>query len=211
MRKVYFLGTSGGCLDAFYLHKEIYGHSSDNFFLSDEHSIGEKIYGQTVAGPFTFIDNLPNSDCEFVYQCGSIKNHKMRHVWFKRAVDVGMTPRTLVSHTAYIHETALIGRGCVIYPGVKIMTNVRIGENCIILPNTVINHDSDIGDFCIINSACVINGNVRIGNNTYIGSSTSLKENIEVCNNVTLGMCSMVLNSLNEEGIYFGFPAKKIR
>lgn len=211
MSKVYFFGTSGGCLDAFYLNREIHGNSIENFFLSDEHNDGEKIHGQHVAGPFDFINTLSEIGCEFVYQCGSVNNHKTRDIWFKKAVSIGMIPRTLISKIAYIHPTALIGKGSIIYPGVKIMTNVSIGENCIVLPNTVINHDSHIGNYCIINTACVINGNVSVGDKSYIGSSTSIKEKLEIHNKVTIGMDSMILNSINKEGLYYGSPAKFIR
>ena len=149
MRKVYFFGTSGGCLDAFYLNYEINEDSGDGLFLSDRHKPGEVIYGHKVLGSFNCIDNLVGENLEFVYQCGSVKNHRSRDEWFNKAVKAGMTPRTLVSNKSYIHKTASIGKGSIIYPGVRIMPNVVIGQNCIVLPNTVINHDSKIGDFCI--------------------------------------------------------------
>jgi sugar O-acyltransferase (sialic acid O-acetyltransferase NeuD family) len=208
MSKLYFFGTTGGCLDAFYLYKEIFDESDDIYFLSNDHNLGQKLHGYSVAGPFEMIDNNQMDTSFFVYQCGSSANHTTRHIWFEKALKAGMTPKTLVSDAAYIHQTASIGAGCIIYPGVKVMANVNIGTNCIILPNTVINHDSIIGDFCILNSSCVINGNVYIGRNAYIGSNTSIKEKISICNNVTVGMGSNVLQKIDTKGIYFGSPAK---
>ena len=122
-----------------------------------------------------------------------------------------MVPTTLISSQAYVHKTASIGRGSIIYPGVKIMTNVEIGENCIILPNTVVNHNVRVGDYSIINSACVLNGGVELGHNCYVGSGSSFKENSRVMANTTIGMCSLVLNTLEITGLYFGSPAKLIR
>ena len=130
---------------------------------------------------------------------------------YNRAKKEGLVPRTLISKDAYIHDTASIGQGSIIYPGVKIMTNVILGENCVVLPNTVINHDTQVGDFSIINSSCVLNGGIQLGNNCYLGSSSSVKENCIISHDTTIGMSSCVLSSLNKPGIYFGSPAKFIR
>ena len=211
MSKIFCFGTSGGCLDAFYLYKETFNEVCEFFFLSDEHISGDNLFGYEVAGPFEYINNFSVKGCQFIFQCGSVENHKTRHIWFKKAIEVGMIPATLISSDAYIHKTASIGRGSIIYPGVKIMTNAKVGENCIILPNTVVNHDTYIGDYCIINSSCVLNGGINLGHNCYIGSSSTIKENIKILPKTTIGMCSVVLNEFKKSGLYFGAPAKFIR
>lgn len=209
--KVFCFGTSGGCLDALYLYKEIYKNTLEIFFLSNQHSIGEILYDHIVAGPFEFINNTKIEGAKFIYQCGSSENHIFRNVWFEKAIMNGMKPLTLISSLAYVNESASVGEGTIIYPGARIMANVNIGKNCIILPNAVINHDSIIGDYTIINSSCVINGYVKIGKNCYIGSSTSVKENVHILSKSTIGMCSLILESINKRGLYFGSPAKFIR
>ena len=211
IKTIYCFGTSGGCLDSFFLCKELCGGVERIKFLSDIHDVGEPLYGATVEGPFAHVAELQSKNAEFIYQCGSDKNHRDRHLWFEKAISFGLTPRTLISPEAFVHETASLGQGCILYPGAKIMTNVTLGRNCIVLPNTVINHDSFIGDFSIINSACVINGHVEIGRNSYIGSCTSIKERLSIHRNATVGMNSVVLKSIESEGIYYGFPAKRRR
>lgn len=211
MNKVFCFGMSGGCLDAFYLYKEIYKNTREVFFLSNQHSVGDVLFDHIVSGPFEFINNSKIKGTEFIYQCGSSDNHISRNVWFDKAIMNGMRPITLISSLAYVHESVSVGEGTIIYPGAKIMANVNIGKNCIILPNAVISHDSIIGDFTIINSSCVINGNVKIGKNCYIGSSTSVKENVRILSKSTIGMCSLILDSIDKKGLYFGSPAKFIR
>jgi len=211
MNKVFCFGTSGGCLDAFYLYKEIYKDSHEVLFLSNQHSSGDVLFEHIVHGPFESILSSITNNTHFVYQCGSSSNHISRSVWFEKAIVHGMTPITLISPEAYVHKTASIGEGAIIYPGVRVMANVIVGKNCIILPNSVVNHDANIGDYSIINSSCVINGGVKIGKNCYIGSSTSIKENVEILSKTTIGMCSLILKSLNKKGIYYGSPAKFIR
>jgi len=211
MSKVFCFGTSGGCLDSFYLFKEIFHDSDELLFLSDHHDVGESICDHKVAGSFQYAVSIEANAHKFIYQCGSVHNHQKRHLWFKRAIENGMTPITLISDKAYIHPTASIGRGSIIYPGVRIMANAQLGENSVVLSNTVINHDASVGDYCVINSSCVLNGGVILGNNCYIGSSSSIKENVTLLSNITLGMSSVVLKSLDKTGLYFGFPAKFIQ
>ncbi len=206
----YFFGTDGGCLDAFHLFKENNPNDENLKFLSDKHNIGEILHNYRVNGPFSSIKNSEFKNSSFVYQCGSALNHIDRNVWFEEAIKNGMVPKTLISKLAYIHSTASIGDGAVVYPGVKIMANVKIGLNCIILPNVVINHDSVIGDFSIINSSCVVNGEVKIGHNTYLGSLSAIKEKINITPKTTIGMFSNVLSDIKEQGLYYGNPAKFI-
>ena len=208
MNKIFFFGTSGGCLDSFYLNQEINGESNNQYFLSDIDQVGKQIQGKEVIGGFDYINDVNVENSEFVYQVGSVKNHISRDIWYKNAIVRGLIPRTLISKNAYVHKSASIGKGSIVYPGVKIMRDVCIGENCIVLPNSVINHDSKIENFCIINSSCVINGNVTIGHNSYIGSSTCIREDIMIEPKVTIGMSSVVLKSIRKEGVYFGNPLK---
>lgn len=204
----YIFGTDGGCLDAFYLFKENNPKDINIEFLSDLHKEGVILHDCKINGPFSTIKNSNLKGSSFVYQCGSSLNHIDRNLWFDEAIKNGMIPKTLVSKLAYIHNTAIIGSGTIIYPGVKIMANVKIGINSIILPNVIINHDCEIGNFSIINSSCVVNGGVKIGNNTYLGSLSAIKEKINIVPKTTIGMFSNVISDIERQGLYYGNPAK---
>ncbi|GAB4093719.1 UDP-3-O-(3-hydroxymyristoyl)glucosamine N-acyltransferase [Flaviaesturariibacter terrae] len=60
-----------------------------------------------------------------------------------------------------VSESAVIGEGTVIAPGVVIGNNVRIGSNCILQPNVV------IGDHCIIGNDCIIQSGTVIGSDAF--------------------------------------------
>jgi len=57
-----------------------------------------------------------------------------------------------------ISDTAIIGQGSTIMPGVYIGNKVNIGKNCIIFPHVTILDDCIIGDNVIIQSGTVIGG-----------------------------------------------------
>ena len=197
-------------LDAFYLFDECYNlENHEKFFLSDKLVKNTLFLGAKVLGGFSFIKNNAQSNL-FVYQCGNFNNVHSRNKWFNIAIKHKLFPLSLLSPLSYIHKTAKLGEGCIIYPGVKIMRNVTIGKNCIILPNSIINHGTSIGDFSIINSSVTLNGDVSIGERSYIGSGCIVRENLKVSDFIKIGMGSLVTKDLDEIGVYYGSPAKKI-
>ncbi|AWO01443.1 UDP-3-O-(3-hydroxymyristoyl)glucosamine N-acyltransferase [Chitinophaga alhagiae] len=64
--------------------------------------------------------------------------------------------RPFVPPTTPISDTAVVGEGTVLFPGVYVGHHVRIGKNCIIHPNVTIYDHSIIGDNVIIQAGAVI-------------------------------------------------------
>lgn len=69
--------------------------------------------------------------------------------------------RPLVPSSKMISESAEIGKGTIVQPGVFIGNNVKIGENCIIHANV------SIYDNCIIGNNVIIHSNTVIGGDAY--------------------------------------------
>ena len=49
----------------------------------------------------------------------------------------------------------------------------------------------------------------KSGKHIYFGTSSSIKQGLSICNNVTVGMGAVIVNNINESGIYVGIPASK--
>ncbi len=64
--------------------------------------------------------------------------------------------RPYVPPTSPISDTAVVGEGTIVSPGVFIGHHVRIGKNCIIHPNVTIYDHTVIGDNVIIHAGTVI-------------------------------------------------------
>lgn len=112
---------------------------------------------------------------------------------------------------------------------------VVIGENCVIGSNTAIVRGSaneqtiiedgvNIAPGCCIGHGTYIGKNVHFANNVTIGGSVSISEyNFIGCgsiinpgvsineSDVVIGAGTTVTKSINESGVYFGLPAKKIK
>lgn len=103
--------------------------------------------------------------------------------------------------------------------GISIPPTVEIGKGLMIehFGGIVINSNSKIGDFCTI-SHCVTIGNKKpggkspiIGNNVYICVGAKVLGEITIGNNCIIGANAVVLDSVPENSIVAGMPAKVIK
>ncbi|MBN1339926.1 MAG: UDP-3-O-(3-hydroxymyristoyl)glucosamine N-acyltransferase [Bacteroidales bacterium] len=101
--------------------------------------------------------------------------------------------RRFVPSTSAISETAVIGEGTVIQPGVFIGHHVSIGKNCLIHANAVIYDHTEIGDNVIIH------GNTVIGSDAFYHQRRTDKViKFESCgrviieNDVEIGACCTI-------------------
>jgi sugar O-acyltransferase (sialic acid O-acetyltransferase NeuD family) len=203
-----FFGADGGCLDAYYLAIECHEKKIRKRIILSDSAENDYPDNSVHYGGFETIEDGNLSGTNFIYQCGNVKNHRTRNIWYEKACKNGLNPLSCISNDSYIHPTTMIGAGVLIYPGVRVMRNVEIKDNVIVLPNTVINHDSKIGSYTILNSGVIINGNVDIGKNCFIGAGTQVRECVCIVDKVTIGMGSLVLSSVNKIGIYYGRPVR---
>lgn len=113
----------------------------------------------------------------------------------------------------------LIQRFVEMTTGISIPPTVEIGKGLMIehFGGIVINSNSKIGDFCTI-SHCVTIGNKKpggkspiIGNNVYICVGAKVLGEITIGNNCIIGANAVVLDSVPENSIVAGMPAKVIK
>ncbi|MCB0805926.1 MAG: UDP-3-O-(3-hydroxymyristoyl)glucosamine N-acyltransferase [Bacteroidales bacterium] len=101
--------------------------------------------------------------------------------------------RPFIPATAMVSESAEIGEGTVIQPGVFVGHNARIGKNCIIHANVTIYDHTIIGDNVIIHSGSVLGADAF-----YFQKRENYTAKFESCgrvvikNNVEIGSCCTI-------------------
>lgn len=117
---------------------------------------------------------------------------------------------TVIHPNCIFSEWVEIGPGAAISAGCILTCNIKIGAHCQLNYNTTIGHDFKAGDFFSTAPSANINGNVTVGARVYIGSNAALRQGIILPDDVVIGMGAVVLNSIEQPGIYAGIPAVKI-
>lgn len=119
--------------------------------------------------------------------------------------------QTLIHPSATVSPWVEIGEGSIVTAGTILTCNIQLGKHTHINLNSTIGHDCNIGDYFTTAPAVNISGGCNFNECVYIGTNAAVRDKINICESVTIGMGSVVINNIEESGIYAGIPAKKIR
>jgi len=129
----------------------------------------------------------------------------------KRYKEAGFDFLNLISKSAKISGTAILGKGIIIQYGVNVSSEATIGDFVKLNTGCNIMHDSIIGDYSTIAPNAVILGKVNIGKSCYIGSNSTILPNLTICDHVTIGAGAVVTKNINKPGKYAGIPARLMK
>ncbi len=214
-KKIIILGTGGNCIDILDTINDMNvvdratTYVCAGFLDDNKDNWGKEFRGVRVLGPLDSASS--HQDCLFVNGIGSPLNFWMK----KEIISITKIPddrfETIIHPSASISSMARLGRGTVVFQNVTITSNVQVGNHVIILPNSVISHDDFIGDYTCVAGGVCISGNVTIGHSCYLGINSALKGNIKIGNDCLVGMGSVVIDSVADNSVVVGNPAKYLR
>ncbi|MBW7675601.1 acetyltransferase [Chryseobacterium chendengshani] len=141
-----------------------------------------------------------------------IGNPKLRIKLFEKFMKLGGTFTSTISKDTESGSYGVeIGIGCNILSGVKISNDVIIGKGAIIYYNSIITHDVVIGEFVELSPGTTVLGRSKIGDFTQIGSGAIIFPDLVIGNNVVIGAGAVVTQSLPDNCVAVGIPAKIIK
>ncbi len=157
-------------------------------------------------GELSKIDQFPS-----FLAIGSMSNMLLREKILKDLKNKNLLSLNAISTKANFSSGATLGFGNIILPFVQIGVNVTLGDGNIIFSNSTIEHDSKIGNNVNIAPGVNIAGSVSIEDNVYIGVGANIIDGIKIGKNSVIGAGSTVLEDIEENSVYVGTPAKKIK
>ena len=107
-------------------------------------------------------------------------------------------------------------RGNIVCAGVRFTNNIQVGNFSIFNLNATIGHDCVIEDFANIAPGANISGNVHIGARCWIGTGAVINQGadgakLSIGGGTTVGSGSVVVKSCDQDAVYVGIPAKRIK
>lgn len=123
----------------------------------------------------------------------------------------GIMLATLVDPSAIVSETADIGEGSVLMPGVVVNANTRIGAHCILNTACTIDHDGNIGIGAQIGPGVHAAGDVAIGDQSIIGIGATLLPGVYVGPEAVVGAGAVVTKDVMDGLTVTGIPAQPLR
>ena len=139
-----------------------------------------------------------------VHYLVGIANLKYRQPITQRFIDAGANFLTYIHPSAYVSESASVGRGTVIAPNVNLGPMTKIGEFNMINARCSIGHDTNIGKFNFLSPNVCFSGGTQIGNSNLFGINSATIPGIQVGDRNKI-MAGMVLdkNVVNDEIVFY--------
>ena len=116
----------------------------------------------------------------------AIGDNATREKVYYEAITAGLIPITIVSNSAIINPSVVLGKGVVVGPGVILSHKVTVGDNVIIEAGVIVEVKSVIGDHCylypgsVICRGCTVDRNVALGVRAVIEPGCKIGKNNKV-------------------------------
>lgn len=104
-----------------------------------------------------------------------------------------------------------IGLGSNVLSGAVFSNTAILGKGCVVYYNAIITHDCKIGDFVEISPSVTLLGRCTIDSYSQIGANTTVLPDIKIGKNVIIGAGSVVTKNLPDNCVAVGVPAKIIK
>lgn len=85
-----------------------------------------------------------------------------------------MSAATLCDPSVGLHRTAILGEGCILFPGAVLTVNVSLGRHVHVNVNATLSHDCRVGDYSILSPGAHVAGHVHIGSRVFVGIGASV-------------------------------------
>jgi sugar O-acyltransferase (sialic acid O-acetyltransferase NeuD family) len=118
---------------------------------------------------------------------------------------------SLIDPSTFVSRTAVIGRGCVIYPNCYIGLNVRLDDFVFSLSGSVINHDDVIGYRTCLTAGVSLAGSVTVGPECYLGQACNVRQLLTIGRHCMIGMGAVVVKDVEPDSVMVGNPARRVR
>ena len=179
-------------------------------FYDDFKNHGDNIEGVVVLGKINNIENDYKAGKFDLLMSGiGYKYMDLRKSSFEKLCKT-IPFAKLIHSSCNVDGSATISSGCFLLPGCTLDRNVKLGENVLLNTGCVIAHDSTVDTHSFLSPAVAIAGFSSVGKCCNIGINTTIIDNIKVGDHVQTGGGAVVIESINEPGLYIGVPAKKI-
>ena len=165
------------------------GIAVDAVYDDNSHRWGTKILGVPVCGPIAELTKKPHRFRGII----GIGNAQIR----QRLVELlAIEWITAIHPRAFVHSSAQLGEGTVVFAGAVVQPDVIVGQHGIVNTSASIDHDCEIGNFVGIGPGSHLSGTVLIGNRTLLGTGSSVLPNIQIADDVTVGAGTVVIRNL---------------
>lgn len=148
------------------------------------------------------------ADLEFVIGIGSGRSRAGLDLALKTT---GRRAGVLIHPAASVGPRPTLSDGCVVWPGVVVMTDVTMGRHVHVNSNVVVSHDAFLDDYVTLLPGSVVCGSARISKAATIGAGATVIDGVSVGPGAMVGAGAVAINDVPKNAIVAGVPARLLR
>jgi sugar O-acyltransferase (sialic acid O-acetyltransferase NeuD family) len=171
----------------------------------DEQKWGEDILGIKISGPIEKIKS-GNFDAAVIAIGDNGKRKELANQY-----DEYCQWKTLIHPYSYVHPSAKIGSGSVLFAGAIIQPDVLLGDHVIINTGASVDHDCIVESFVHIAPGVHLAGNVSVGEGSFLGIGSSVIPNKKIGKWAIVGAGAVVIDDIPDFSVSVGIPARHIK
>lgn len=176
-------------------------------FVDDFQSPGTK-YGTEVMRLDVALGRFGLSESELVVAIGE---PAVREKIFDALKEKKVRFANIIDPSAIVSGTASLGEGVIVTSFCSIASSAVIGDNVVLNAKAIVGHDVVIGRSTVLSSMVNIGGACRLGSCSYVGMAAQVKQGLTIGDRTIIGMGSMVHDSVGDNLIAIGNPARPLR
>jgi hypothetical protein len=122
----------------------------------------------------------------------------------------GLKLFTLIHPTSYVHDSAVIGEGCILAPFSLIGSKTKLEENIFVNIYSSTGHHCFIGKSSVMSPYSTLNGGGHSGKMSFLGTNSVITSQAKLGNYCKLGAGSVLYKKTNNNCLVTGNPAESI-
>ncbi|MBI4773107.1 MAG: acetyltransferase [Deltaproteobacteria bacterium] len=180
------------------------GYTVPAAYDDDEAKWGKDVLGVPILGPIRCLETATNNLRAVI----AVGENLLRKTISKRLF---LNWVSVIHPKAYVHESANLGAGTVVFAGAVIQPEADIGEHVIVNTGATIDHDCRIGSYAHLGPGAHLSGGVEIGEGVLLGISSAVLPGMRVGQWSVVGGGGVVIRNVPSNVKVAGVPAEETK